>query len=132
MIAPGVVEEVRRLLAEDKLSQRKIAQRVGICRGTVLKIAAGKRPDYHLLRPPGDESQQACGPPSRCPDCGGMVYPPCRLCRARRLAASLRPRRFPRRANMEPLGLQLKEEHQRRYEEVRAAHIAKGPSEETP
>jgi len=132
MIAPGVIEEVRRLLAENKLSQRKIARRVGICRGTVGKIAAGNRPDYHLLGSRGGESQQACGPPSRCPDCGGLVYPPCRLCRARRLAASLRPRRFPNRANMEPLGLQLKEEHRRRYEEVCAAQIARGPLEETP
>ena len=40
MIAPKVVDEIRRLLAQRKLSQRKIAKRLRISRGTVGAIAA--------------------------------------------------------------------------------------------
>ena len=84
MLAPSVVEEVRRLLAEDTLSHRKIAQRTGVNRGTIGAIAAGKRPDYQQLRRArrGDPLEPA-GPPERCPGCGGMVYQPCRFCRAK-------------------------------------------------
>ena len=49
MIAPGIVAEIRRLLAEEKLSQRKIGRLVGVSRGTVAAIASGTRPDYEAL-----------------------------------------------------------------------------------
>ena len=54
MIAPQIVAEVRRLLAERKHSQRKIARLTGICRGTVGAIASGRRPDYE---PDRDEDE---------------------------------------------------------------------------
>ena len=90
MLAPSVVEEIRRLLAEDTLSHRKIARLTGVSRGTIGAIASGKRPDYQQLRrAPQGEPLEPAGPPERCPGCGGMVYHPCRFCRARSLAARL-------------------------------------------
>jgi hypothetical protein len=82
MLTQSVVEQVRDLLAEGLLSQRKIASRVGISRTTVGAIAQGKRPDcqspfetYDLPEP--------VGPPRRCPTCGGLVFMPCLLCHIR-------------------------------------------------
>lgn len=83
MIEPSVVEEVRRLLAEGKLSQRKIASHIGISRATVGAIANGKRPDYKPRPRSDDDPFQQSGPPKRCPGCGGVVYLPCRLCYVR-------------------------------------------------
>jgi hypothetical protein len=121
MIAPSVVEKIRELLAEGKLSQRKIARAVGVSRGTVDGIASGRRADPAPRS--GDEFEEPLGPLGRCPECGGRVYMPCRLCRVRNTAesSSSRPRRvLPDDA---PVGLQLKEEHQRRYEEVVARRV---------
>ncbi len=85
MLDPSVVEEVRRLLAEGKLSQRKIAKHIGISRATVGAIASGKRPDYKPRPPSDDDLFRPTGPPRRCPGCGGMVHLPCRLCHVREL-----------------------------------------------
>lgn len=121
MLAPSMVAEVRRLLVEDKLSQRRIAKLTGVSRGTVDAIAAGRRPDYAPRSPADDEPQRPSGPPRRCATCGGMVYMPCRLCALRRrLAASRKGRQRDPRAEL-PLGLELRPQHQKRYEEVRAA-----------
>ncbi len=87
MIAPQIVTEVRQLLREDILSQRKIARLVGVSRGTVAAIAAGKRPDYDLLRQLRDEWEEPTGPAARCPGCGNRVYMPCQLCRIRKRIA---------------------------------------------
>ncbi|MEM8943729.1 MAG: helix-turn-helix transcriptional regulator [Planctomycetota bacterium] len=84
MLPLAVVEEVRRLLDEKKLSQRKIAQKLQVSRGTVGAIASGKRGIYG--REPSDESPElSCMelPPERCDGCGATVYKPCVLCRAR-------------------------------------------------
>lgn len=78
------VEEVKRLLDEGKLSQRKIAAKLGVSRGTVGSIANGKRGIYGR-EPDHSEPTLCCPdlPPERCPSCGGMVYMPCVLCKAR-------------------------------------------------
>ena len=84
MIAAAVVREIRDLLAEGGLSQRKIAGQTGVSRGTVNAIARGKRPDYATRRPgPGADFTSPGGPPTRCPGCGGMVQMPCLLCQVR-------------------------------------------------
>ena len=84
MIATGVVEEIRALLAEGELSQRKIAQRVGVSRGTVNAIARGKRRDQAIRRRGcGTDFAVPSGPLRRCPGCGGKVYMPCLLCLVR-------------------------------------------------
>ncbi|MHC4398617.1 MAG: hypothetical protein ACYTG0_02955 [Planctomycetota bacterium] len=127
MIAPLVVKEIERLLADGELSQRKIAHVTGVSRGTVGAIASGKRRDY--VTPPADEeadSQRPTGPPQRCAECGGMVYMPCRLCRLRKLVGESRAAlRSPRSEG--PLKLELSDNHQARYEEVRVRRIEEGP-----
>jgi hypothetical protein len=100
MISPAKVAEVRRLLVEEGLSQRNVANLTGVSRGTIHAIAAGKRPDYELSRRPFDaDFSPPDGPPRRCPECGGMVHMPCRLCRVRammrREQQPQRSRRFP-------------------------------------
>ncbi len=79
-----MVDQVRQLLAEGKISQRKIARQLSISRGTVGAIASGKRED-HVGKPP-EESYRLL-PAVRCPGCGGNVHPPCRLCRVRAFRA---------------------------------------------
>jgi len=123
MLARNVVEEIRRLLEEGKLSQRKISRQLGVSRGTVGAIASGTRPDYDAIRARDDEFLEPSGPPERCPTCGGTVYMPCQLCRVRDLAAS-RPRPLARVQDDDSLTLQLKDEHRRRYEEVRARRLS--------
>lgn len=81
MIAQTLVDDVRRLLGEGRLSQRKIAARTGVSRGTVGAIAAGRRPDYAARRL--EQFDSPSGPPVRCPGCGGRVRMPCLLCRLR-------------------------------------------------
>jgi transcriptional regulator with XRE-family HTH domain len=128
MIAPTVVTEVRRLLDEKSLSQRKISQLTGVSRGSVRAIASGKRPDYETLRQPADDWEEPTGPATRCPDCGGTVYMPCQLCRVRKaIASSPRPRsQHPAMQNSEFLELNLRPEHRARYEEIR--HRAETPA----
>jgi hypothetical protein len=144
MIAPHLVEQVRQLLVEGKLSHRKIARITVVSRGTIGAIASGRR----CIRPRPtwpweDEPLVPDTPPRRCPDCGGMVYMPCRACRARKamdklpdLRALIGPHPNPLptnlrsvpgegtlRANVDQpivtLGLNLKPVHRERYEEVR-------------
>ena len=83
MLTAALVLEIRRLLDEGQLSQRTIARKLGVSRGSVANIASGRR----RLHGAG-EDREAIGvePPStasRCRGCGGLVYEPCLLCRAR-------------------------------------------------
>ncbi|MCE9604543.1 MAG: hypothetical protein K8U03_06510 [Planctomycetia bacterium] len=81
MLSNIVVEEIRRLLAEGKLSQRAISKQTGISRGTITAISMNRRNERVPRR---EEPLDAdLGPPARCPTCGGTVYMPCRLCRVR-------------------------------------------------
>jgi hypothetical protein len=133
MIAPHLVEQVRQLLVEGKTSHRKIARITGVSRGTIGAIASGRR----CIRPRPtwpweDEPLVPDTPPERCPDCGGMVYMPCRACRARKAISKLPGRGTTIQADVRqqgrtgmfallsvPLGLNLKPVHRERYEEVR-------------
>lgn len=85
MLTLSVVEEIGRLLAEGKLSQRKIAARLGVSRGTVGAIASGRRSLYgkepHTDDPEPTLFQSA---PERCHHCGYVVHMPCLICRTRR------------------------------------------------
>jgi len=89
MITPEAVSEVHRLLIRGQLSQRDIALRVGVSRGTVQAIASGRRRDYPA-RAHGEmnDGTAPSGPLRRCPTCGGMVQMPCLLCRVRRMRAA--------------------------------------------
>ncbi|MBI3838414.1 MAG: hypothetical protein HY288_10840 [Planctomycetia bacterium] len=84
MIALVKIKEAQRLLAEGKLSHRKIAQATGISRATVGAIASGRRPDYEARQRARASANEPLGPLGRCPGCGGLVYMPCRLCGARK------------------------------------------------
>jgi transcriptional regulator with XRE-family HTH domain len=92
MISSAVIEEVRRLLEEQKLSQRMIARQVGVSHGTVNAIWLGKRPEHRASRPDEDEEAPLFNstPPQRCPSCGGLVQMPCLLCRVRSLREKTR------------------------------------------
>jgi hypothetical protein len=126
MITISVVKEIELLLAKGKYSHRRIALLLKVSRGTVSAIAKGERPDYESFHQKRrEELEEPGGPLQRCPGCGGMVYLPCRLCRMRRTKASAKRRSkflFSLRLE-EPLGLDLKEEHRLRYEEVRAQRM---------
>ncbi len=118
MLAPAQVAEVQRLLAEKRLSQRAVARLTRISRGTVAAIASGRRPDYPSCVDAAEEEPP--GPPQRCPECGGLVYMPCRLCRARKMRANHPPAKPPIAEPDERPRLELRREHQIRYEEVHA------------
>lgn len=87
MLSALKVLEIRCLLNQD-ISQQAIADKLGVSRTTVNAIASGRRGLFgreelgSRRRPrlgrvdPGVEA-------IRCPGCGGMVYPPCLLCRTR-------------------------------------------------
>jgi hypothetical protein len=117
MIAAKVVTEICRLLDLKTHSQRHIAKLLGVSRGTVGAIASGKRPVTPLPEPCDEDTDERSGPPARCPDCGGLVYMPCLLCRLR----EQRARRIVRNVFEGLLTLALRPEHRERYEEVRAS-----------
>jgi len=97
MIPFRVADEIERLLEEGSLSQRKIARKVGVSRGTVNAIAQGTRPASRARRErQEDDFVTPGGPPVRCPICGGMVHMPCLACRVRAMKES---RRQSERAN---------------------------------
>jgi hypothetical protein len=85
MIGTEKVAEIRRLLAEGRYSQRRIAAMVGVSRGTVNAIAHGRRKERS--RSPNGENALFAGPFVRCPGCGGRVRMPCLLCGVRGLVA---------------------------------------------
>jgi len=129
MLPQHKVDEVRRLLAEGRFSQRQIARLTGVSRGSISAIASGRRPDYPGKRA-GEDWIEAWGPLERCPGCGARVYMPCRICAARSFRASHPRQRLVDLRRPEPeLRLELKEEHRRRYEQVRARRLAAGQEE---
>ncbi len=81
MIATALIDEVRRMLREEFLSQRKIATVLGVSRWTVNAVALGRRPEH---RDHSSRDENGFTPPSgrhvRCPGCGGLVQMPCLLC----------------------------------------------------
>ncbi len=86
MLADSLVEEVRCMLREGRLSQRSIARRLKISRGTVNAIAQGRRRDASERREsrlhPREEGGfiPPSGSPRRCPGCGGLTQMPCLAC----------------------------------------------------
>jgi hypothetical protein len=125
MIAAHLFKQVQQLLAEGKLSHRKIERITGVSRGTIGAIASGKK---GIGPRSEDDTAVSDVPPERCPDCGGMVYMPCRSChtqKAMAMSATLRAlvKTRARRPNV-LLGLNLKPVHRERYEEVRRWRVA--------
>jgi hypothetical protein len=81
MLATAVIEKIEDLLVSGGLSQRQIAEHLGVSRGTVNAIALGKR--RCQAKPQAEDFRFPSGPPQRCPGCGGMAQMPCLLCRVR-------------------------------------------------
>ena len=84
MLPTALIHEIDRLLKQGELSHRKIAARLGVSRGTVSAIAAGRRGLYGKDSPDeNSRSLSSASPPTRCPRCGYRVFPPCLICEAR-------------------------------------------------
>ena len=93
MISVYMANDIRNLLAEGALSQRKIAKQLGVSRGTVNAIALGKRTDRMTPRRSLDDDQMPTGPVKRCPECGYMVIMPCLACRIRAMKRRMKGER---------------------------------------
>jgi hypothetical protein len=97
MIATELVEEVRRMLQEGRSSQRQIAERLGISRGTVNAIACGRRRAAVDLHRGGEADAfiPPTGLPTRCPSCGGLAQMPCLACYIRATQQARQKTRLP-------------------------------------
>ncbi len=87
------IEQVRRLLAAGELSQREIARRTGVSRGTVNSVARGRIDPERRRRAvdvPEPFPRPGRGVYVRCPECGGMVQMPCLACRIRATSRTAR------------------------------------------
>jgi|GEM_PF-4907353 len=84
MLEPTLVDQIKRLLAEGRWSQRKIAWATGVSRGSVAAIASGRRDRFKLVRlqaeragrPPADDPAGLGPLPTRCPGCGRLIRLP--------------------------------------------------------
>jgi transcriptional regulator with XRE-family HTH domain len=82
------------MLKEGRLSQRQIAQTLGVSRGTVNAIASGRRREGVARRGPDareDGFTLPMGIPVRCPGCGGLTQMPCLLCYLRARSDAEKP-----------------------------------------
>ena len=123
MLTIEQIEHVRRLLSERR-SQREIHLLTKLARGTIARIAHGRRPACEAIGGMRREPTRTRprGPRRRCPGCGHLVRLPCRICRARRwkLISLVWNGPEPVPDLEEPLGLELEPEDQARYEEILA------------
>ena len=87
MLPLTVIEEAQRLLSEGELSQREIAARLGVSRGTVNAMANGRRGLHGRETDSPEVGLAFRGTPERCPGCRALVYMPCILCRTREYLA---------------------------------------------
>jgi hypothetical protein len=84
MLSVTQVLEIRRLLDEDELSHREIAEKVQVSRWSVSAIANGRRGLHGREQSTKIATREPTQTmPKRCPGCGGLVVQPCRLCRVR-------------------------------------------------
>jgi hypothetical protein len=83
MLSAAKILQIDRLIHEGGLSQRAIALRLGVSRGTVANIAHGRLRVECPRHPPQQDQPARSLVATRCRGCGGMMYAPCLLCRAR-------------------------------------------------
>ncbi len=122
MLARYLVDHIRELLTVEKLSSRQIVRRTGASRGAIMQIAAERNSDHpQPLLHADDDFETPLVPPKRCPECGGLIYPPCRLCQTRTFIRN----HIGKIAHLQPIeqpivvGLDLLPRHRARYEKVR-------------
>ncbi len=76
-VTNGMIAAIKHLLKQGKLPQRRIAEVVGVSRGTVRFVQDGIL-DYRQVRIEVREERGVLG---RCGECGHLVEMPCRGCR---------------------------------------------------
>jgi hypothetical protein len=126
MIPRTLIEQIEGLLKEQKecgcLNYRAVGRIVGVNRRTVKKVAKGhyrRRLEYQQEK--AEREAELIGPVQRCPGCGRKIAMPCRACPLERIQQH-RPKMRASDVSIDrepPPGLDLKEPHRRRYEEVR-------------
>ena len=112
MFSLVMIEEIESLLKSTDLSQRQVAMRLGISRGTVAAVARGKHSARRqrsagVMQPRAEQQRtpqivpDRDGAPLRCPGCGCRVFLPCLECHLRKLErARLAIRRLGRKHNV--------------------------------
>ncbi len=116
-------DQIRELKAQG-FSQREIARVTGTARDTVARVLSGPADaDDARQREREARHELAEAPPERCPGCGRLVTMPCPGCLARNYL-ELKKHRGESRPRGEPIdrrpppGLELREPHRARYEEI--------------
>jgi hypothetical protein len=130
MLARYKVELIRRLLAVQTISRRRVAKTACVSREAVDTIA--ERKAFLPSGVPDAEPLEPLVPPCRCATCGDWVFPPCHACATRALGGkrkskTARPR--PRRRAI-IVGLDLEPRHFQRYLQVRRYRRAMEGDEE--
>lgn len=118
MISNSVIAQIERLL-DSNLSQRKIAETLGVSNTTVSRVASRKRSQIDL----SDQIDKAQGPLVRCPKCGGRTRMPCAYCQITEIERTVKI--YP--ADLQPaeeFRVELVGEQRRRYEKIRAWRVA--------
>ncbi|NLX97353.1 MAG: hypothetical protein GXY83_14380 [Rhodopirellula sp.] len=125
MLHPALVKRIERNLAEGQLTQREIAQKLGVGRGSVLAIAKRRRSGGQCSNPMPEphEVEKPIEPAEWCPGCRAMVQMPCLLCTLRHALANGWLKRS-LSGHDAPLRLDLKPTHRKRYEQVVARRKA--------
>ncbi len=85
MLPLATIKEIHLLLERGELSQRQIADMLGVSRGTVCAVASGRRGLYGTAADANEVGLDFEGTAVRCPGCGAHVFMPCLLCRARKV-----------------------------------------------
>jgi DNA-binding XRE family transcriptional regulator len=81
MLTEKLLEGIRGMLVDGNLSQRAIAERLGVTRAAVQAVARGRYRLYvPLKRSSSGDFQPPRGSPVRCPNCGVKVKMPCLAC----------------------------------------------------
>jgi len=81
MIKNDIIRKILHLVKQGKMSQRQIAKRLGVSRGTVQAVAHGKRLEHIPVAMNAAATWVVpSGKPKRCPDCGSWVKMPCLAC----------------------------------------------------
>jgi len=101
MLSLVKIEKIEWLLRSTDLSQRQVAMRVGVSRGSVAAIARGKRSAKQQRSASASQnaSKDQHAPqivpdldavPVRCPSCGCRVFLPCLVCHLRKMERARR------------------------------------------
>ena len=103
------------------LSQRAIARRLRISRGSVGVILRGTWAGWRRYRAEGPSPN---GKPGRCPTCGRLVKLPCLACRLEKTRPERPPQAEQAPTETEELGVDLRGAERARYQRLRRARQA--------